>query len=365
MPQYQEIQFPILILCCTFFCCANDVFAEAEQKIVPRTRIIAAKNAKIKTGTKTVQQVRPGEVVIITQKHKEWLWIPLIGGWIKESDVKKPEELIELLSKSISSEPTVERYHLRGIAYQVLKKNDLALADLNAALKIKSDIAPILVNRGNIWRIKNEYDKALTDLNRAIQIEKSNANAFNIRGLIHFETQQTQKAIDDFSQAIRIQPQMIAALNARGIAYRQQNRTDLALKDFNQAIKTNSFVSEVFSNRAAAWEHEKKYPAAIQDYKRAIELNPTSAVAQNDLAWLYATCPDSQFKNPKAGVTHAEKACELTRFKDANMLDTLATAYQENREFAKAVETLKKAIDQSDSNEKKELQNKLTKFKNK
>ncbi len=365
MPHFQDIRSLYPVLFFTLICCANGVFAEEEQKIVPRTRIISAKNAKIKTGSKTLQQVSPGEVVIITQKHNEWLWIPLIGGWIKESDVKKPEELIVLLSKSISSEPTVERYHLRGIAYQVLKKNDKALADLNAALKIRPDNASILVNRGNIWRIKNEYDKALTDLNRAIQLEKTNANAFNIRGLLFYETQQTQKAIDDFSQAIQIQPQMITAFNARGIAYRQQNHIDLALKDFNQAIKINSFVSEVFSNRAAAWEHKTKYAAAIQDYKRAIELNPTSAVAHNDLAWLYATCPDPQFQNPKAGVTHAEKACEFTHFQDANMLDTLATACQANREFAKAVEYLKKAIALSDTNQKKELQDKLTKFKNK
>lgn len=360
-------KLPLLaqLCCCWLFTCPNVVFAEKEPKIVPRTRIVASKNAKIKTSSKTLQQVNPGEVVIITQKNQDWLWAPLLGGWIKESDVKRPEELVAILSKSIQSKPTADRYHLRGIAYYVLKKYDLALADLDASLKIKPENAHIYVNRGNIWRLKHEYDKALKDLDHAIRLEKTNANAFKIRGLIFYQTQQYQKSIDDLSEAIRIQPNMISALNARGIAYRDQNRTDLALQDFNQAIKLNNFVSEVFSNRAGIWEAQKKYQSAIQDYQRAIELNPTSAVPQNDLAWLYATCTDQNFRNSSAAVTHAEKACKLTQNSDVNMLDTLATAYYENGQFDKAVKSLNQAILKADEDQKKELQEKLKKFEKK
>tara|TARA_R110002095_G_scaffold99188_2_gene87245 strand:- start:7506 stop:8552 length:1047 start_codon:yes stop_codon:yes gene_type:complete len=343
------------------FFCSGPIQAD-EPKIVPRIRIVTSKDAEIKTGGGTIQKVSPGEVLVITQTNQEWLWAPLLGGWIRESDVKEPEGLVKFLNQAIESEPTAERYHLRGIAYQVLQNYEAALVDFAASLKLKGENAHIHVNRGNIYRLQNEYKKALADLDRALELDKSNANAFHIRGLVFFESDETQKAIDDLSEAIRIDGQMISALNARGIAYRTLNQNDLALQDFNQAIKANHFVSEVFSNRAAIWEQKKLFDSAIKDYKRAIELNPTSATAHNDLAWLLVTCSDPQMRDAKTGVTHALKACELTQFEDWNLLDTLATAYRENEQVNKAVETLRKAIQIAPSEQKKELQKKLLIF---
>lgn len=339
------------------------IFALEEQNIFTRIRIVTSKEAEIKTGAGTIHQVSPGEVLVVTQRNKEWLWIPILGGWIKVNDVKSPEELIQLLDNSIESEPTADRYQLRGIAHQVLKNYEEALADFNASLKLKADNSHLYVNRGNIWRLKNKHSEALKDLNSAIKLDRSNANALNIRGLIYFNNGEAQKAINDFSEAIRINPQMISALNARGIAYRELKQTELALKDFNQAIQANNFVSEVFSNRASLWEQKKMFESAIKDYKRAIELNPSSAVAHNDLAWLYVTCDDSKYRNPKAAVSHAERACELTEFEDANLLDTLATAYIENEQIDKAVEFLNKAIQKAPANQKIILKKKLAKFK--
>lgn len=346
------------LLCAMFF--YPDLLPGAEEpKILPRIRIVTAKDAEIKTSGGTLQKVSPGEVVLITQSNQEWLWIPLQGGWIKESDVRTPDELIQFLNQALDKEPTAERYHLRGIAGQVLKKYDQALADFNAAIKLKSDNPHIYVNRGNIWRLKGESAKALADLNRAIQLDQSSANAFHIRGLIQYESQEAQKAITDFSEAIRLNPQLISALNARGIAYRSLNQLDRALQDFNQAIKTNKFVSEVFSNRASLWEQKQQYESAIKDYQRALELNPSSATAHNDIAWLFATCPDLKFRDPKAAVTHAEQACELTQSTDWNLLDTLATAYRENQQTDEAVKTLAKAIQKAPTDQKNELQKKL------
>jgi len=358
MPNENNLYSTRLIFLAAIFFCSHTLKAE-EQKIVPRIRIVTARDAEIKTGGGTIQKVSPGEVLVITQSNQEWLWAPLLGGWIKESDVKDPAALVQFLDQAIQAEPTAERYHLRGIAYQVLQNYEAALTDFAASLKLKGDNAHIYVNRGNIYRLQNEYEKALTDLNHAIQLDKSSANAFHIRGLVFLESEEPQKAIADLSEAIRINGQMISALNARGIAYRNLNQLDLALQDFNQAIKANHFVSEVFSNRAAIWEQKKQFESAIKDYKRAIELNPSSATAHNDLAWLYATSSDPKMRDAKAAVTHALKACELTQFEDWNLLDTLATAYSENQQTGKAVETLRKAIQKAPSDQKKELQKKL------
>lgn len=360
--QFKTLPLLFLLLSTVAFCPEFTFGADAPE-IQPRIKIVTAKDAEIKTSGGTLQKVNPGEVVLITQTNQEWFWIPLLGGWIKQTDVRSPEELIQFLNQALETEPTAERYHLRGIAWQALKNYDRALSDFDAALKLKTDNPHIYVNRGNIWRLKGEYAKALTDLNQAIQLNPSSANAFHIRGLIYFENEQPQKAIADFNEAIRLNPQMVSALNARGIVYRDLNQLDLSLQDFNQAIKVNKFVSEVFSNRASLWEQKQQFESAIKDYQRALELNPVSATAHNDLAWLYATCPDTKYRDPQAAVTHAEQACELTRSADWNMLDTLATAYHENQQTDLAVKTLTQAIQKAPINQKNELKKKLENFR--
>ena len=68
------------------------------------------------------------------------------------------------------------------------------------------------------------------------------------------------------------------------------------------------------------------------------------AEAQNNLAWLYATCNDVEFRNPRAALEHAERAVELTAWKDGNSVDTLAEAHFVNGDYQQAVEIEKKAL---------------------
>ena len=57
-----------------------------------------------------------------------------------------------------------------------------------------------------------------------------------------------------------------------------------------------------------------------------------------------ATCPDAKFQDGKMAVESATRACQLSEWKGANYLDTLAAAYAEEGTFDKAVEWQEKAI---------------------
>ena len=74
----------------------------------------------------------------------------------------------------------------------------------------------------------------------------------------------------------------------------------------------------------------------------------------SDLAWLRATCPDASYRDGKQAVTGATKACELSEWKNANAVDTLAAAYAETGQFDKAVEWQQKAIDLAPKEDTKE-----------
>jgi len=83
--------------------------------------------------------------------------------------------------------------------------------------------------------------------------------------------------------------------------------------------------------------------AAINHYQRVLELDTNSVIALNNLAWLLATASDPQLRNGNEAVRLAEQACQLTHYREAALIETLAAAYAEAGRFNDAVTTAGKA----------------------
>ena len=76
-----------------------------------------------------------------------------------------------------------------------------------------------------------------------------------------------------------------------------------------------------------------------------------------------ATCPNPTYRDGKKAVEIAIEACELTRWKEAYCLETLAAAYAESGDFANAVKWQIKAIElEADPKEKEDYRARLKLF---
>ena len=88
-----------------------------------------------------------------------------------------------------------------------------------------------------------------------------------------------------------------------------------------------------------------KQAEAIADYEAALKLEPKNSGVLNNLAWVLATSPDDKLRNGKRAIELAKQACEVTEYKQAHILSTLAAGYAETGDFDTAINWSKKAVE--------------------
>ncbi|MGH7138361.1 MAG: hypothetical protein ACREHD_21635, partial [Pirellulales bacterium] len=112
---------------------------------------------------------------------------------------------------------------------------------------------------------------------------------------------------------------------------------------FNCGLLRSAFATDL-STAGDDDSAQKEFHAAIAACTKAIDLAPDNAVAQNNLAWLYATCPEAELRDPAKAVGLAKKAVEL-RPTDGSGWNTLGAAQYRAGEWNAAVESLTRSLE--------------------
>lgn len=90
------------------------------------------------------------------------------------------------------------------------------------------------------------------------------------------------------------------------------------------------------------------YSRALADYDRVVSITSSlpvnRAFAQNNRAWLRATCPNPSFQNGKEAVADAKSACNEISWRETAYIDTLAAAHAETGDFDSAIQFEQQAI---------------------
>ncbi|MCA9063914.1 MAG: tetratricopeptide repeat protein [Planctomycetaceae bacterium] len=346
----------LLVAVCLMLMTGESLAFQAADPRVGQKVIVTTAGAELRTPQALVWRAFLGEVYQVKLTNGEWLWIEERGGWLWEKNVAFFDTAVADVSRKLTTAPTAENFHLRGVVMLAHGRLNEAIEDFSESLRRQANNPGAFNNRGQAYYFRKDYASAIQDFSTAITQDPKSFIAYNNRALAEIELNQMDKALADLDVAIKLLPDYAEALNNRGVVFRKTDKLNDAIKDFSAALKANPRYADALGNRSYALRLQRNYTAAVADLNAAIEIAPTMFEASNDLAWILATCPEDGVRDGKRAVEMALKACALTEYKEWNALDTLAAAYAESGDFDEAKRWIGTALPISPAEEKERLQ---------
>jgi tetratricopeptide (TPR) repeat protein len=179
------------------------------------------------------------------------------------------------IDAAILLNPTLSSgYILRGTILNAQGKQTQALGEFSAAIQFAPREPRSLVGRANVYNRLNRASLAVADCSAALAIDPNYGPAYSIRGEAERLLGQNDAALADLSAAIRLNPQDVAAFNRRGIVYQNLGKDDLAAAEFQKVIEINPNFAAVYTNRGNAYLHEQNYDLALADFATTMRLDP-------------------------------------------------------------------------------------------
>lgn len=251
-----------------------------------------------------------------------------------------------LLLQKLSKEQVAITLTNRGVAYADKQELDKAMADFEQALRIDPYYALAYGARATLLARKGEFEKALQDFNEIIAMKPTLAKPYQTRGAVHAKLHHYEAARADFDKAIQLDPRSAGAYKMRGMVSVLEGETQKALDDAARAEAIDPATEGLAELRVQAYIRANRIDEARHQLDvLASEKSRQPARPLNDLAWIKATCADDRIRDGKEAVKAATQACELSHWKNAAVVDTLAASYAEIGDFESAVNYENQALE--------------------
>jgi Flp pilus assembly protein TadD len=247
-----------------------------------------------------------------------------------------------------------------------------AIADLfhswryrRSLLAIGATIVLVTLSRSAQSQIPNWHDSESL-WRRALAVTSNNPTAHNNLGVLLQRRGQLDEAIFHYGQALDIRSNSGQARHYLGLAHAHSNlgsallrkgQIDDAIAQCEMALKLRPAYADAHTNLGNALLQKGFVDQAILHYEKALQTAPASTPTLNNLAQIFATSSDPQFRNGARAIQLAEQADQLTRGQNPAFARTLAAAYAENGRFNDAVNTAERALKRATTQDDLTLRN--------
>ncbi|NUQ62887.1 MAG: tetratricopeptide repeat protein [Pirellulales bacterium] len=274
------------------------------------------------------------------------------------------DEALVVLAKVRQLEPeSIAPLVQEARIHALQENNDAALHTLEQAEKMEPENLGVLLLRATIYQQMQQNDKALADAEKALKLRPGLEPAMRLRAVLLAGTGKFDLAIEQLGELLKSDPKDLESLLQLAMFYQADEKPRKAIEYYDEALKQAPENPFALRGRADSYLSVGEHAKAIADYEKAIKASPEDTGVLNNFAWVLATSPVDGLRNGKRAIELATKACELTEFKQAHILSTLAAGHAETGDFDTAKQWSQKAVELGDEDQKEALAKELESYK--
>ncbi len=303
-----------------------------------------------------------------------------------ENALKEANALIKRVQSAFAINPynaqELEELRVRGITARGLA--ELQLGNANEAEKALQEVAKLSpnsagakINLARVYIVKNDLPRALELYENAAAIDKQNFDALsgavavlirqkefdaakakldksikeagsnknNLPALHYLKSDvfsaqgNFESAEAELKKAIELDEEYLPAYSAYAAILISRNQTDAAIQQYKKVVEKKPSAS-VYTLIGMLQDAKQKFDEAEKSYRKALEINPESAIAANNLAWMIA---DQERGNLDEALKLAQDTVTRNQ-KVAGFHDTLGWVNYKKKFYSRAVQNFKKAV---------------------
>lgn len=313
--------------------------------------------------------------------------ISFAAGDIKNA-LRLGNEMVEMLKNAVASGQTSPQeladlrsraFSIRGLAHLQSGNLKVAREDLTEAQRLSPNIASSNGNLGRIALAERKADEALQAFEQALKIDSKSYDAFNglisafeMKGQLDHAHQRLDQAINEnandksllaslhylkstvfsyqndmqgaeaeLNKTLTIDPNYLPAYSTYAALLVRNNRVEEAIAQYKRVLERRPNDAATYTLIAMLEENKGNLDLAVEGYKKALENDANSAIAANNLAWLYA-------EYDKGNIDEAVRLAQniVQRFpEEPGYADTLGWIYYKKGAYASAIPLLQKCVE--------------------
>ncbi len=231
-------------------------------------------------------------------------------------------------------------FELGNLYWKARNNPDKALELYREAVRIGPKHAESNYNLGLVLLARNDVLGSLAPLRAAQDLAEAKTPMPSLNlGRAYLRARKWKEAKEAFTRALAIQPNLAAAYVGRASVYVESGDAANALSDLNKAEQLDPKNPEAAFRLGMLYQEQHAFKEAYAAYERVLALDPKSAAAYNNLAWIAAT----RHERLDEALVWIQKARTLTP-KDSTLHDTQGWVLRAKGDLDAAMAVLSEGI---------------------
>lgn len=233
----------------------------------------------------------------------------------------------------------IDVYEIRWYSYYMQQNYDLALRDVQAALRLSPSSSYFNLALGDCYRGKNDYRSALAAYQKAAQLDSTNADVHYFIAICH-------------NQLGEYLPQGFAGLKAieKGTKYKGESwefvgqalfigkKYEDAAQAYEKALQAKADLKNAYGNLSDVYRMLNRFDDAIRTVQKGLRTYPDDGNYYVSLSWLYSLADRNQ-----EAISAGQQAIRLMPEQYMGYTN-LCRAYNDTKQYALAIQTCNKAL---------------------